>query len=609
MKTKKTIIAVLTAALVTAFIIGCNVPLDDPNLDSGVGEKQSTPDGKTRVRISLGNSNSNSNARTILPDTSAYDAASKFAKFLLFVYDDTGGQYEKLPNSTDSITSIDPSDDATFVFFTYDKFSTDLLLTTDHFYTFTVFACSSSGDFQAWGESDDGANNTSIEINNDGSDLINIKLKEIVSSMPTEWNTFISNGKFSWKVTGLSSYDTAVLSLKKIGGVAFPIGGPNVTSVDLKALGGIGSVSNVPSGYYTMLLQLGGSPKFQTFYVREVIHIWSGLETKYIPGIKPTVPDATAAPLPALKSLLHIVTIDYGDDSSDNDGPASKNAIHGNTISDVLANTTDPDDGTTSINITTPDHSTPADYYFYQWRKTDSAGAVITGSEIIISPITLYAEWLAYKVPAVGHYDITGNTTQPEGSVSGLSVVPKSADGSSYSQGAVTVWYTPDGGGTPTDDPSGLTEGDYDVTFDVAASGTAPNKWKAQTGLSAGTLTVEEALKLFKLTVNWSNPSVTEPTPILDYSGSSFVASSGALVIDVTITNHTNWGKFEWTASHTANTLVSEDTNPLHGYHLLLTLDATTTNGLVWSVPGEFTIKVLLDDTYDAEVKFTPINW
>jgi len=602
MKTKKTIIAVLAAALVTAFIIACNVPMDDLNLDSGVGEKQSTPDGKVRVRISLGNSNSN--ARIILPDTSSHKVASAFDKYLLFIHDDTDGIFEGLPSST-PITSTDPSDDNTFVYITYDKFATDLLLTDNHFYTFTVFACNSAGDFQAWGESDDGSDNPSIEIINDGSDLINIKLKEIVS-MPTAWDTFISGGKFSWNIAALSlsSYTTAVLSLTEIGGAAFPIGGPGNFSVNLKSVGGIGNVSNVPAGYYRMVLQLGANNK-QTFYVREVIHIWSGLETKYIPG---TGEGTTAAPLPALKSLLHTVTIDYGDDDGDNDGPESKTATHGNTISYVLANTTDPDDGTTVVDITTPDHSTPDDYYFYRWHKTNSAGAVITGSEIIISPITLYAEWLAYKVPAVGHYDVTGSRTQPEGSVSGLSVAPKSSDESIYSQGLVTVWYTPDGGGTPTDDPSDLTEGDYDVTFDVAASGTAPNKWKGITGLSAGQLTIEEAPKLFKITVNWSNPLITEPEPILDYSGSGFTSSSGALVIDVTITNHTNWGKFEWTASHSAAPLVSEDTDPTHGYHLLLNLNASTT-GLVWSAPGEFTIEVLVDETYDAKVTFTPINW
>ena len=188
--------------------------------------------------------------------------------------------------------------------------------------------------------------------------------------------------------------------------------------------------------------------------------------------------------------------------------------------------------------------------------------------------------------PVAADFNISGIGTFPyNGSPRAVTITPKEGK----SQGTVSVKYN---GKTtaPTD------VGTYTVTFDVVSE---PN-WNEANELLAGTLTIVD---LFNITVDWSGLQTDKP----QFSdNSSFNQTNGVLIIDVTITNHTNWGKFEWTASHTANPLVSEDTNPSHGYHLLLTLDAST-NGLVWSVPGEFTIKVLLDGTYDAEFTFTRI--
>jgi len=538
MKTKKTIIAVLTAALITAFFIGCNVPLDDLNLD--LGKKTSVPDGKTRVRINLGDSKQN--ARTILPDTSYYTNASKFAKFLLFVYDDTAdtGDYEKLPTAN-PITS-DPSKPSTFIYFTYDKFSTDLVLTNTHYYTFTVFACNSDEDFQAWGVSDDGAGNSSIEITGTN-DEVNIKLKEIIGSMPTDWNTFVSNGKFSWDLSDLlDDYEIATLSLAEIGGGAINLDDPNA-SIDLLTSGNEkSSVSDVPVGYYTMVLQLGAPTSYkQTVYVREVIHIWSGLETKYIPG---STPESTAAPLPTLRDTRYAVTFDVS--GSDNSNPAPSA-----TVADL------GDKTSTVIPSTAPTHSNSADYYFYQWHKTNIGGAVLTGNETIISPITLFAEWVAYKVPALGHYDIdTTNLTQTEGSVDGVPVTVKS--GGSYSDGLVTVLYTNTKGGSPISDASTLTAGTYKVTFDVAAWGTGNNRWKKVEGLDPSVvLTVEEKPKLYNIIIDWSSISAT---PDFDYVGgatsyATLIESTGHLVIGITITNYTDFTSFEWNVDNNGNSL------------------------------------------------------
>ena len=82
-----------------------------------------------------------------------------------------------------------------------------------------------------------------------------------------------------------------------------------------------------------------------------------------------------------------------------------------------------------------------------------------------------------------------GNLTQMEGSVTAVSITPKSGK----SNGAITIYYEGTGDTTyakSTTLPTAV--GTYAVTFDVAAA----TGWKAASGLSAGTLTIE-ALPVF----------------------------------------------------------------------------------------------------------------
>jgi len=594
MKTKKTIIAVLAAALVTAFFIGCSVPLDNLNLD--IGQTQSTHNGKARVRINLGNSNSN--ARTILPDTSDYTSASSFAGFVLFIYSVTETDYLELPAST-PITSPDPTDSSSFVYIPYSALATDLELDPDNKYIFTIFACNEldgTGEFQAWGISDDGNGDPEILITGTD-DEVNIALKEIIGSIPTAWNSFISNGKFSWDFTDdkldLSNYTTAILTLTEIGGsTALDIGGLNVKSVDIKTTK-TSTVSNVPVGYYRMVLQLGNIPEFQTVYVREVIHIWSGLETKYIPE---PAEGATAAALPTLRSLRHTVTFDYSDDSQS--PPSPKTAIHGNTINDVLASGTDN---------TAPDPTNTTDNYFSQWFYTNSSGNVAKLTDVIIKPITLYAKWLPYNTPDASQYNVGTNLSQVEGSVSAVSVTVNSSLGAgNYSPGAVTVYYE---GKTPTNYTRQIAvpqvAGQYFVTFDVAASSVSDTeKWKAATDLDTGKiLVVNEAPKIFNITFAWG--ILPSTNPIFDDSSCSFDPDSGKLIIDIMI-NNKSWGTCEWTSDHILAALESEDDTD--DFHLLLTLQDFT-ESIDWVTPGTFTIEVLLDGQYDGVFTFTCADW
>jgi len=585
MKTKKTVIAVLTAALITAFFIGCNVLPDDFNLNGE--QKKFTPSGKKRVRINLGNSNSNK--RLILPDTSAYVKASAFAKFLLFVHDDDGGAYENLPN----ITSVPPIG---LNYITYDGFSEDLLLDTGTTYTFTVFACNSSNEYQAWGISDDGSGNTGIFINNDGDDVVNITLKEVISPSG-DFASLVSTGKFSWRIINpadLSIYTSATLTLAEMDDT--PVG----STRDLKT-DNSGIISNIPVGYYRLTIELGKPPAFQTTFVREVIHIWSGLETKYIPEARvplqptpPNTPPPTAEKLPLLRSLLQLVTINYGTDTASS-LPLTKNAIHGNTISTALSNTVDPDTGGSTVDILAPTHTGDNNNVYYcQWRKNNISGTPITGDEKIISPITLYANWLQYKTPDESHYTITGDREQTVGSVDGISVVVKSVNPAVYSQGTVTVWYEDVSGLiSVTDDPSSLPEGEYDVTFDVDAYGPYPydNKWKAVTGFDAGKLFVVIP-SMFKFHFDWTKG--TEPE--FDIIEATYNKITGKITLNITINNNSSWGTFEWFNDFDHTPLSTKLGEP---YTIDLVFDAE--DDFEWSVEdGEFAIYVELDNGASA---------
>jgi len=236
---------------------------------------------------------------------------------------------------------------------------------------------------------------------------------------------------------------------------------------------------------------------------------------------------------------------------------------------------------------------TPLSNYVFVEYKDAKPGSEITNFTVLRVELK--------QTPSVSDFNISGNETIIyDGSPKTVTITPREGK----SQGNITLHYKGISGTSYDSTTAPTNVGTYTVTFDVAADN--PN-WNEATGLSAGTLTIVEKTSLFNVTVVWSDPEITEPKPSLVYSGSGFTPSTGALVIDVTITNHTNWSKFEWTASHSAAPLVSEDTDPSHGYHLLLNLNASTT-GLVWSAPGAFTIKVLVNGMYDAEVTFTPIS-
>jgi len=457
MKTKKVLIAVLTAALVTAFIIGCDVLSDITNLDTGT--EQSAPDGKVNVRINVGNSKSN--ARTILPTTDDYNDPGDFAYFLLFVHDDTA-------NSNVSLTSTPFNS-----YFQYSAFTNSITLTAAHYYTFTVFACNNNAGnattrYMAWGASE------STEINNNTSDAVNIELKEIIgTTLPGTWSAYDTDGTFSWN-PNVSAYEIALLTLTSVKTGLPVVGGVNgLDLLDNSGADNDGSIE-IPSGYYTLVLQLG-KEDHQTVNVREMVHIWSGLETIYAP---PSID------LPVLRSTLHTVTFDY---TSDDQGvsesrPRTKTITHALSFSAVLAKPIP------AVN-TTPVHTDPLNNYFDGWFTDNTPfNHALVPAALVVRDATLYAKWMPKGIPVPSDFDITKNEQYNDDPIEQISIEPK--DGKS--DGAITKYY--DGGAFSS------APGTYTVTFDVG-DGT---KYKAVAGLAAGTLIIHNVVQPTKANFNIS---------------------------------------------------------------------------------------------------------
>jgi hypothetical protein len=114
------------------------------------------------------------------------------------------------------------------------------------------------------------------------------------------------------------------------------------------------------------------------------------------------------------------------------------------------------------------------------------------------------------KNPVAEDYEI-GNLTQYVGSVTAVTIMPKSGK----SSGARTIYYEGTSGKSTT---LPTAAGTYDVTFNVAAA----SGWNAATDLSAGTLTI------------------SIPTPVAgDYEISGLWQKVGSTIVAVTITPKT----------------------------------------------------------------------
>jgi len=462
MKTKF-FLSVLTAVLVTAFIIGCDAPPDISNLNSGQGVK-STPDGKVKVRLNI--KDSTTKARTIMPDTSAYGSVGQLPFFLLLVTNNSN------PGNDENLTGTDFES-----YFEISAFDEELTLTSGDTYTFEVFACDSDTapiNYLAYGSKANYTAGATIAT----SPPIEIVLKEITEEKNPVYK---SNGKFSWNVdesllyelveSNLELfYDDVILTLDPIAP------GSNTLTEDLNTESSPGTLNNniktvdIPPGYYKMLLKLE-KDGFQTVYVQEIVHIYSGFESKYEPKT-----------LPALRSTRHIITLDYGTDQENAaiDRIPTTTIDHGNTYNDnayIMATTK------------TIKHSNRDEYHFAGWlyNSASSTTTPMLPADRVLKPNKLYATWAPNPAPVTGDFS-KDDMEQLSPPFHAPVIAPLNG---TKSQGTITYHYEGTGDtnypyGT-NNFPGAYAEGTYAVTFDVAAD---PDRYKAVTGLVAGTLTL-----------------------------------------------------------------------------------------------------------------------
>ncbi|WP_461256401.1 MBG domain-containing protein [Treponema sp. R80B11-R83G3] len=136
--------------------------------------------------------------------------------------------------------------------------------------------------------------------------------------------------------------------------------------------------------------------------------------------------------------------------------------------------------------------------------------------------------------------------------------------------------------------------GTYAVTFDVNEG----PYYNQAIGLSAGNLIIKSEY-LFNVTLVWSD--LPTAPKIID-NGSSYSSDTGVINIKVILNNHSDYsGPFVWYNDFNSTPLTTA--NP---YELNLLLNDKTDLG--WSVPGEFTITLFINDKYSAKFKFEPTN-
>jgi len=446
MKTKITFFAVLTVTLVAALIIGCNVLSDDTSLIVGQKEQQdeqSGSDGLVKVRFNIGNSKSN--ARTVLPDLDKYNGTdpSVFEFFLLKVFN-----YNTHAPIDISLTPFDG-------YFEYDTFEDEELTgLANGRYVFLVVACDSDGGtmgtdpihYLAWGTDDVTISGTDVEVT--------IELKEIVGNIPSDYGNYNGTGTFAW-YPKVGAYTTALLTFAPINDQTNLI----IDEKDLKSNSGAnndGSDDTIPSGYYVMILELGNGDNYQTVFVREIVHIYSGFTSTYAPA---------AGDLPTLRSKLHTVTFNYTTDGAAGTRPLSQTISHGGTFGTVLS---------TSSNATPGNINDSTNYYFDGWYynyDNITFTNLLVATDLVLKPTTLYAKWTEKDDPIADDFDVTGSMSQKDDNISAISIAPIAGK----SDGTVTVKYN-GSSTTPT------TAGSYVITFDVAAS----TKWREASGLVTG---------------------------------------------------------------------------------------------------------------------------
>jgi len=262
MKTKGTLITVLTAALLVsaALIIGCSSPGD--GMSAGLKETKESnfkaPPGKGIVRLNV----SDKNARTIMPDSTSLPIANMY--FIVEFESSTGGTDFTFPSSGTLIYN--------------DIIGTPIVADAGE-YNITITAFENqdgtnpiagwSSDAPGYGSVASGATGGVYEVTISGTTDITANLVAFGNGANTGYFVYsisIPNGSYDSAKFGITRYSSAV------GGFPSPI--------DLNITPGTPLISSpgytLPSGYYTVTVTLTKA-HYRTIYYRYALHIYPAM--------------------------------------------------------------------------------------------------------------------------------------------------------------------------------------------------------------------------------------------------------------------------------------------------------------------------------------------
>jgi hypothetical protein len=383
MKTKKIVIAVLTAALVMAFIIGCIAPID--SINPGTANKdqtgpQITSDGKILVRLNL----VDSKGRTVVPNTAGFSFPTGVDHFTLSVTDSLNVSQPLPAALANPITG--GSAGVTLIT------STPIPLAPEETYKFTVTAFTGAAATTAVAI---GEQNLAVDSSNF---TLSIVLKEIIDG----------SGKGTLNVAGINGYDSADLTLTPL----TANGTSGIThnlNLDELPVPGTAYSGLINSGYYLMVIALTQSGHEGASLV-EVVHIYENFTTSF------------SGPYPTLR--VNEYTITYDDDAGLYQGMADETVHHGDPITNLNAATIIPSSGTDVF----------GGWYTTKVTAQQTPATRITGANKIIKALDLWIKW----EPSVVDVDVSGLTN----AFTGQGIVPVITGTATYSQGSASITIT-----------------------------------------------------------------------------------------------------------------------------------------------------------------------
>jgi len=418
MKMKKCgIFAVMSAVVLVAALLvsGCFDPIGKLNLPGNDVIVDSVTGGKATLIINIGDVS----GRTIIPQL----ADNAFFDYVITVEDNSGitGPFMQTVTSTSAGFEVDDGE-YTVTVEARRRISTDPDV-------FVVVAKGEDDEVDVIGQS--GTANILLEVIDDG-----------------------TTGQFFYDIA-VGGYETATILIQNSAGTDID---PGVAYVkNLKTVGANTATLTLDSGYYIVYVTIG-NPRFQSRTIREELHIYQGMISRYVP---------TFALL-----IQNNFDITYVPD--------------GGTLAGGNTTTADWNSLLTEPTVTEPPAGKAIEGWYLDFTAPDTfANRWVFGTRKVYGPVTLYAQWEDYVAPLIVNItfkdpNTTNGSIVAEADATTITMAQLVTPGIELtSTEATTTWLL-----SLRDDPvfvelgSGatlvLTQTDIEAAIDTAKPGLAP---------------------------------------------------------------------------------------------------------------------------------------